>query len=232
MLNKYKIFCDESNHLLNDKSNIMVNGAILVPNEKVQIYNRFIKYLRHKHSYYSELKWTKLHSKQLNFYMELIDFFFRSEMKFKATLIVNKKMLNHKKYNSDHDEFYYKVYYFTLRDFIKDEIFTNYKIYLDYKDRRGGERIKKLKFFLEKNGIGNNVEIYLINSKESQILQLCDLFIGAVGYYNRKDIKKNSRIKNHIITYLKLKEINLFATKKIFTKFNIHRWDVENEYSK
>jgi len=229
---KYKIFCDESNHLMNDKSNVMVNGAILVPEEKTQEYNRYIKYLRHKHNYYTELKWTKLHSKQINFYIELIDFFFKSDMKFKATLIVNKSKLEHQKYNSTHDDFYYKAYYYTLRDFIKNEVFNNYKIYLDYKDRRGGEKIKKLKFFLEKQGLGNNIDIYIINSNESQILQLCDLFIGAIGYYNRKDIKKKSQIKNQIIAYLEMLGINLFATKKSFTKFNIHRWDIAHDYSK
>ena len=227
--NSYKIFCDESNHLFYDKSNIMVNGAILVPEKKVQLYNKYIKYLRHKHHYNIELKWTKLHSKQLDFYKDLIDFFFESEMKFKATLIVNKSKLNHEKFNSSHDDFYYKVYYFTLRDFINR--MDDYKIYLDYKDKKGGEKIKKLKFFLEKKGFGN-IDIYIINSNESQILQLCDLFIGAIGYYNRKDIRKNSRIKNQIIAYLQMRGISLFATKKDFTKFNIFRWDIANDYSK
>jgi len=226
--NNYKIFCDESNHLLCDKSNIMVNGAILVPENKVQKYNRYIKYLRHKHNYHYELKWTKLFSNNFDFYMELIDFFFKSDMLFKATLIFNKSSLNHQKFNSDHDEFYYKVYYFTLRDFIEKDSFSHFKIYLDYKDSRGGEKIKKLKFFLEKKDITNNIDIFIINSKESQILQLCDLFIGAIGYYNRKDIKKNSQIKNRIIAYLEMYYgINLFSTKKKYKKFNIHRWDID-----
>jgi len=39
--NSYKIFCDESNHLFYDKSNIMVNGAILVPEKKICIKKLF-----------------------------------------------------------------------------------------------------------------------------------------------------------------------------------------------
>ena len=50
---KYKIFCDESNHLLNTKSNLMVNGAILVNEEKVEEINRHIKYLKHKYNYFN-----------------------------------------------------------------------------------------------------------------------------------------------------------------------------------
>jgi hypothetical protein len=229
--NNYKIFCDESNHLLYDSSDLMVNGAILVPANKVQKYNKYIKYLRHKYNYHYELKWTKLFSKNFDFYRELIDFFFKSTMQFKATLVINKSKLNHKKYNSTHDDFYYKIYYFTLRHFIEKRGFSTFRIYLDYKDSRGGEKIKKLKFFLERKGIANNIEIFIINSKESQILQLCDLLIGAIGYYNRKDIKKESQIKNQIVTYLQMYGINLFATKKDMQKFNIHRWDI-NVYSK
>ena len=89
----YKIFCDESNHLLNDKSNVMVNGAICVPEEEVIDINKYIKYLKHKHNYYNELKWTKLIKSQKDFYIELIDYFFQSNMRFKATFIPNKKGL-------------------------------------------------------------------------------------------------------------------------------------------
>lgn len=60
----YKIFCDESNHLLNDSLNIMVNGAILIDEDKVVEIKKKIKFLRHKHNYHNEIKWTKLINKQ------------------------------------------------------------------------------------------------------------------------------------------------------------------------
>ena len=115
----YKIFCDESNHLLNDSSNIMVNGAILIDEDKVVETNKYIKLLRHKHNYHNEIKWTKLINKQKEFYKELIEYFFSSEfMKFKATLVVNKSDQKHEQYNRTHDDFYYVVYYYTLRNFL------------------------------------------------------------------------------------------------------------------
>ena len=123
----YKIFCDESNHLLNDKSNIMVNGAILVPEDRVQEYNRYIKFLRHKYNYHYEVKWTKLFSHNFEFYKELIDFFIKSDMKFKATLVLNKQLNRHKEYKYNHDNFYYITFYYTLRDFIDNNLFSNYK---------------------------------------------------------------------------------------------------------
>jgi len=223
----YKIYCDESNHLLNDKSNLMVNGAILLPENKVKVYNKYIKYLRHKYNYHYELKWTKLFSHNFAFYKELIDFFIESDMNFKATLVLNKQLHRHQEYGYDHDDFYYITFYYTLRDFIERDIFSNYKIYLDYKDTKGGDKIKTLKKTLESQGLKtNNVDVYIINSQESQILQLCDLFIGAIGYRNRTDIQKISKIKNKIIDYLLEKRLSLHYTLRDESKFNVFKWDL------
>ena len=63
----FKIFCDESNHLENDSSNLMVLGAIQCQEEEVISANKKIKYFRHKHNYHRELKWTKLSENQQNF---------------------------------------------------------------------------------------------------------------------------------------------------------------------
>ena len=219
---KYKIFCDESNHLLNTKSNLMVNGAILVQEERVEEINRYIKYIKHKHNYFNELKWTKLLKSKKEFYKELIDYFFESDMKFKATFIPNKKDNIHSLYNNSHDEFYYIIYFYTMRNFINSS--DEYKIYLDYKDINGGKRIKKLKEILGKQA--KACDIYIIQSQESQILQLCDIFIGAIGYKNRTDLdKKESEIKLFIIKYLEEKlGYPLVSTTPWIDKFNIFRW--------
>lgn len=223
----YKIFCDESNHLLNDKSNVMVNGAICIESEKVEEANRYIKFLKKKHEYNVELKWTKLFRRQEVFYKELIDYFFENDFfKFKATLIPNKSEKKHHRYGYTHDDFYYIVYSYTMRNFIYPS--SNYKIYLDYKDSNGGERAKTLKNRLTQ---ANNVEIYIIQSHESQLIQLCDLLIGAIGYINRIDISHESVIKKVIIDYLekKLIDINLDGSIRNGTppwieKFNIFKW--------
>lgn len=220
---KYKIFCDESNHLLNTKSNVMVNGAILAQESAVEQINRDIKALKIKHNYFNELKWTKLLHSRKEFYRELIDYFFASDMKFKATFIPNKKENVHKLYGYSHDEFYYIVYFYTMRNFMN--ISHDYKIYLDYKDINGGKRIIKLQ---EKLGrTTNKCDIYIIQSQESQILQLCDLFIGAISYKNRNDIEKRSEIKNFIISYIESKtKFTLTSTPPWEEKFNIFKWNL------
>ena len=220
---KYKIFCDESNHLLNTKSNLMVNGAIHLCEDEVKQVNIDIKALKHKHNYFNELKWTKLLNSKKDFYKDIIDYFFDSNMSFKATFIPDKKQNVHKQYNKSHDEFYYIVYYYTMRNFMNISI--EYKIYLDYKDINGGKRIKELQKRLGRNA--NKCDIYIIHSQESQILQLCDLFIGAISYKNRDDIEKNSEIKNFIISYVESKtRFELISTPPWEEKFNIFKWNL------
>lgn len=228
----YKIFCDESNYMLQDTSNIMVNGALKIDEKCLLQAKKYIKYLRHKHNYYTEIKWTKLIAKQWAFYKELIDYFFENNaMTFKATLVVNKSNARHEQYNRDHNEFYYVVYYYTLRDIV--DIENRFKIYFDYKDTLGGERVKTLKEILSQKGF-QKIEFTIIHSHESQLIQLCDLFVGAIGYANRVDIPKESTIKNKIVKYLDAKiqascesSCSIRQTKPWERKFNIFRWSLQ-----
>jgi len=227
----YKIFCDESNYMLHDGSDIMVNGAIKIDEAQLISAKKHIKYLRHKHNYHTEIKWTKLLTKQWEFYRDLVDYFFANEsMQFKATLVVNKSNADHERYNRDHNEFYYVVYYYTLRDLMDAE--NSFKVYFDYKDTLGGERVSKLKEVLA-HKVSKNVKFTIIHSHESQLIQLCDLFVGAIGYANRNDIEKTSAIKNRIVDYLNGKiqqscesECSIHQTKPWEKKFNIFRWSL------
>ena len=229
-MKQYKIFCDESNHLEHDSSNLMVLGAILCSEEEVVRVNKTIKYLRHKHNYTKELKWTKLSENQKDFYDELLDFFFSSvHLRFKGTVVVNKSFLEHDRFSSDHDEFYYKMFYYTLRDFLNSG--DEYKIYLDFKDSKGGKRAAKLKEVFVNFTHGTvDPEFTIIHSHESQILQLCDLLIGALGYKNRKDIEHESAIKNHVINAIESRighELDM-GTPQWENKFNIFRYSPRN----
>ena len=228
---EYKIFCDESNHLLTDTSNLMVNGAVSIAANKVVETNKYIKHLKHKHNYHNELKWTKLISKQKKFYFELIDYFFRSDfMKFKATMVINKSNANHEKYGRTHDEFYYVVYYYTLRDLLNP--IDTFQIYFDYKDTLGSKRIDELQKVLHNAGCGSP-QFTIIHSDESELIQLCDLFIGAIGYVNREDIEYRNNIKREIAEYIdskiQLEGTNIgdiHGTKPWAKKYNIFRWSL------
>ncbi len=225
-MSSFKIFCDESNHLENDSSDLMLLGAIHCPEEIIKKINISIKKLRYKYSYTKEIKWTKLSINQIDFYNELIELFFQTpSLRFKGTLVLKKHRLNHQAYSSSHDEFYYKMYYYTLKDFLVSK--SSYKIYMDFKDTHGGKRVKKLSEILLKKHRGNlTSDFTIIHSHESQIMQMCDLLVGAISYKNRNDIPHLSKIKNLIINKLEtLSGIDLKDnTPPWEQKFNIFRF--------
>lgn len=184
----------------------MVLGALYCPAEEVDRLNRAIKALRQVHQYHTEIKWTKLIARQWQFYQALLDLLLQEEcLRFKAIVVQNKRCLDHGRYNDgSHSNFYYKMAYYALRDFLVAG--NNYRVYLDYMDTLGAEKCHKLEDVL-RTGMRQTAEInvFTIRSFESQLIQLCDLLIGAVAYANRTDIPKQSGIKNQIIQYLEQK---------------------------
>lgn len=147
-------------------------------------------------------------------------------LRFKATIVINKKSLNHEQFNQgSHNNFYYKMFYYALRDFLISG--NDYKIYLDYMDTQGRDKAAKLMDVLSNGKLGNiTIKAYIIRSHESQLIQLCDLLIGALSYVNRADIAHESKIKNELVDYLQLKLCRSLdiGTPPWEQKFNIFRF--------
>lgn len=202
----YKIFCDESCHLPHDNADIMAVGAIHCSAEKAIELSKSIKHLRSQHQYKPELKWSKLNKLQWGLYKDLIDLILDDEeIHFKATVVMNKKLLDHQRFNEgSHNNFYYKVLYYTLRDFLEKG--NIYRIYLDYMDTLGADKSKKLCNVLQNHTNWLlKAEVTIVQSYQVQIIQLCDLLIGAVAYRNRTDIPHTSKIKNQFVEYIEQK---------------------------
>ena len=152
MYKTFNIYCDESCHLPNDDSPIMVLGACTCPKEKSrEIFDRIreIK-LRHGLSEKFEVKWNKVSKSKELFYLDLVNYFFDDDdLSFRALIVPNKKELNHDAFNQDHDAFYYKMYFDLLKVILNPE--SSYNIYLDIKDTKGQERVLKLQDVLRNN---------------------------------------------------------------------------------
>ena len=226
LLDKYNIYCDESCHLEHDHQKIMVLGAIRCDKTYKSQIVKEIRAIKEKHNMkrFCEVKWTKVSPSKLELYKELISYFFTNpHLSFRA-VIVDKTKLKHELFNQTHDEFYYKVYYQLLCRIIVPNN-ENY-IYLDIKDTKGARKVKKLGEVLA-NGIYDfdmkcikNVQN--INSKESELLQLADILIGAISYLNRNENKKENYSKakmeiiNAIIKYsgYNLKKSTILSEEK------------------
>jgi hypothetical protein len=228
------IYCDESCHLENDKAKAMLLGAISCPEqEKSRIYSE-IRAIKKKHglSTWSEIKWTGVSPSKLPFYMEIIDYFIcESALSFRAVVAKDKSNLNHEKYNQgSHNLWYYKAYFYLLDAMIGYS--EEYKIFIDIKDTCGGAKVRKLQEVLCNNKYDFKHEVIKsieqIRSHESEILQLTDLIMGAIGFYHNDHYNNpdSSAAKKALVNKLfeKYKNSIVGGTYRGTSKMDIFLW--------
>ena len=231
---KYNIYCDESCHLENDDSNVMVLGAVWCPNNSIREINERIKKIKERNnvSTFAELKWTKISPSKEQLYLDLINYFFDEQrLHFRAIVVPNKSQLDHARFCQTHDDWYYKMYFELLKQiFVKE---NRYEVYIDIKDTHSNKKAQKLweassnsmydfdKTIIEK--------IQPIRSHEVQVMHIVDVLIGALGYVNREFPV------THIKSNAKLTMVDLIKKRSGFTlhkntllretKFNMFVWD-------
>lgn len=183
------IYCDESCHLENDNQKVMAIGGIACPDyAKKKIYAE-IKEIKKKNNIpiHREIKWNKVSNGELEYYEDLINYFFENELlRFRGVLLPDKSILRHSDFDQTHDDFYYKMYYYTISYFFNNE--DEIEVYIDIKDTNNSRKINKLKEVLDNKASGSSrkvTKIQEIRSHENSILQLSDLILGAITYINR-----------------------------------------------
>ncbi len=205
MSKTFNIYCDESCHIENDHKQFMFLGKVSAAYNQVKLHTENIQELKKKHHFYAEIKWTSVSKSKLRFYEELIDYFFSTDLQFRA-IGVEKAKINNGAFNQSFDDFYYKMYYYLLNHNLNS--LYNYNVYLDIKDTLSSIKVNKLKEVLNtKFGVFRNVQN--IRSHESLLLQLTDLIMGAISYYHNDAAKANpaklkliEKIKHHSGTEL------------------------------
>lgn len=205
---KFNIYCDESCHLEHDNQRYMVLGGIICEKNNRKAIKRDILNIKKRFNIpeMAEIKWNKVSPSKLDYYKELVNYFFGSdELRFRA-IIIDKTQLKHELFNQTHDDWYYKMYYHLLINLVEPKQ-ENY-IYLDIKDTKSARKVEGLKKYLvfklmdyECDVIKN---IQSINSEESSLMQLADLLIGAISYRNRKiyNDEKSSWAKKELMMHV------------------------------
>lgn len=225
----YDIYCDESCHLEHDRQKTMVLGGIWCPHDKRKKIARKIKAIKIKHNLSPryEIKWNKISKSKLNFYLDLVDFFFSNDdLHFRGLVIPDKSILKHKDFGQTHDEFYYKSYFSLLKTLFQPG--DHYNIYLDIKDTRGEEKVRKLHECLCRNHYDFDREIIRrvqqVRSHELELVALADLFIGAMSYVHRNLC--GSETKLAVIDRIKRKSGYSLLRSTLYRedKFNIFIW--------
>jgi len=232
----FNVYCDESCHLENDHQKIMVLGAVWCPLGKAHEIGVRIQELKARSGLPREfeIKWSKVSPSKIQFYLDLVDYFFDDDdLHFRALIIPDKSKLQHEVFSQSHDDWYYKMFFEMLKVILDPK--AKYRIYLDMKDTRSAEKVAKLHDVLCNNFYDFSREIIervqTVRSHEVRILQIADLLIGAVSYVNRelstssaklavvKRIQQRSRYSLKMTTLLKE------------TKFNLFRWHASESES-
>ena len=174
------------------------------------------------------IKWTKVSKSKVEFYLELVDYFFRNDaLRFRGVIVPDKSKLDHERFGSEHNEFYYKMFFYVLRNIIKND--NKYRVYLDIKDTLGREKLDVLKDCLQNANYDYNrsaiERIQHIRSHEVEQLQLADLFIGALSYVHR-GLSSNEG-KMELIERIKWHSGKSLSrsTFPSETKFNVFVWE-------
>jgi len=228
----FNIYCDESCHLEHDGQPVMVLGAVWCLLEKAKEIASRIREIKVKHlaSPTFEVKWSKVSPGKRELYMALLDYFFDDDdLHFRALIVPDKAKLNHEAHRQTHDEWYYKMYFDMLKVLFNPH--AEYRIYLDIKDTRSADKIRKLHDVLCNNMYDFErkiiARVQTVRSHEVEQLQLADLLMGAVSYLNR-GLQSNAA-KVALVKRMQersgytLKQTTLLREEKV----NIFRWEAQ-----
>ena len=199
----FNIYCDESCHIEHDHKDYMFLGSVSCAYPQIRRHCKRIKELKKEHNFYAEIKRSKVSMSKVRFYLDLIDYFFDTDLKFRA-IGIKKSQIKCDEMGSSYDDFFYKMYYLLLN--YKIDTLDCYNVYLDIKDSFSAQKVRKLKEVLNtKYGVFRNVQN--ICSHESLLMQLADLIMGAVSYNVNDKEHKNAakmmiieRIMKHLHT--------------------------------
>jgi len=222
MSKTYNFYCDESTHLKNDGMPYMMIAYVSSPYNQLKQHKEHIKNLKAKHKIKGEIKWSSVSGGAYPFYIDLIDYFFSTDLNFRS-VIVEKAKINENQYGFTYDDFYFRMYYQLIHHKVNQGY--NYNIYLDIKDTRSHEKLKKLNEILQYNASIRNCQF--IHSHESYLMQLTDLIMGAINYKlrgNNKVLAKTKLIEK-IESYCKIPITK--STPKSEEKFNLFFIDLK-----
>ena len=218
----FEVYCDESNPEFFksrlDGENYVLIGSIWIKAEDRPAHKTAIKLIREHHQVGGEFKWTRLSPSRVEFYTEIVDWFFgASEARFRI-IVLPVIELDDKLHKYDNELAFYKFYYQVLHHWILDH--NNYRIFVDTRTNRLHERLKTLERCLNYANLTSEVTIQALPSDELDLIQVADVLIGAVGYSFHG--RKESKAKLQVVEAIKKKiggEIR--TTRKTEEKFNV-----------
>jgi len=197
----------------------MFLGSVSCAYPQVQVHSQQIKEMKLRHNFNREIKWSTVSKSKIKFYLELTDYFFATDLCFRAVGVDKAKIKCSEE--DTYDDFYYKMYYQLINYRISS--MYSYNVYLDIKDTLSAYKVRKLREILNNK---YNMQLFRtiqnIRSEESVLMQLADFIMGAISY-NANDTEHKNIAKMQIIDRIKkhsdiidLKETNFSKKLNLF----------------
>lgn len=189
----YHIYCDESRQ---SEHRFMALGGLIIRADNVANFNATMAKYRGETRMHAELKWTKVSAQKLPEYKRFIDYFFAlnnaNQVHFHCLMIDNHQV-DHKRFSGGDKELgFYKFYYQLLlhgfgRRYCQKEANRRLIVHLDHRTSSYSlETLKKVlnrgmtkKFQLPGHPF---VAVESRDSKQTDLIQIADLLLGAVGF--------------------------------------------------
>lgn len=239
------LYCDESCPIQNDGNDFLALAAVYCPKRHIDSIKRNIKNIKKKYGLkeIDELKWSKITINNVEMYKEIIDFIENDDRIRIRTILASNKKQNIKPYEIWYQSMYYYLFsqliewyskkrHFTENNNTWKNFYNKYIMLIDRKDTHSNSDYAKTALYLEQKFKDKNITIksYAVDSKEHQLIQIADIFAGAITYENRKVYTNTAKtaivkkIKRSFATDLK-DSTTLFSDSEKFNHFN---WTARN----
>lgn len=235
------VYCDESRQCA---EHFMVLGGIIIPADNLDSFNASMQQFRTEQRMFAELKWSKVSNGKLAEYKAFVDYFFSLNTTRKAhfhALIVDTHKLNHTAFNmGDREMGFYKFFYQLLlhrfgKRYCENNPDARFHLVMDY--RTSSYPLQQLRTILNnglksRHGIATRpfLTIEPRDSKLSEVLQINDIILGAVGFQkNGLDVLPGSRqAKKDLATYI-AKKAHLYDLRDTtpFHQRNFTIWNMQ-----
>ena len=241
----YKIYCDESN--IHEKGRYKLFGGIWIKKELGwEFVDNFLTKCEKEGlpNNIGHIKWTKTPSKpsdkHMFMYKTLVDLYFKyneenpENMFFRSVVVDPSYDFKHEFYHKkDYEIGFYKVYYQLIFHTIEVQHEYHIRVASRPVDKKRKNLTEKERLVVLQEKLNNKLcpdsparSIEARSARERILIQLADIFIGAIGFHwNSEHLKaKSKKGKLYLAKYIanKLKTNNLrFTTSKNNRRFNI-----------
>lgn len=200
-----KITTQVDKHIFFDESgtggdNTYLGLGVIVCTNPARIHEK-LDVIRKKHNYFNEIKFEKMSKKRFKICKLFLQVLRSEQAVFKA-VIVNKKQVG-----IEHFDYKHWARFNTLADdLINGVVEENETIHI-YADEKTSPAEDNFSEYLLTHVIGTQ-EVIAVNSKAYDLIQLCDLILGAIRASYEKVVK--NQYKKQLVT-----SINRFPKQKV-----------------